>query len=463
MALVLVLTALTLMTILLTSVQDDTSAELGDAVTSRDALKAEYAARSAINLARLLISAEPTIRASAGVMLSMLTGQMPAQIPVWEQTATLMGAFNDAASTASFAAMAGIDLEQSKGLGLDGARFEVTVVDEDSKINVNIPASSLPADRLEFSKKFEGLTRGVQYDALFDRPDMDGQDSNRGAICSALVDWVDSDMDEYVCDPYGELKAYNKGAEDAFYQLLKTPYPRKNAAFDSVEELRMVRGIGDDFWATFVQPDPWDPASRTLTIWGKGKVNVNTANAETIMAAIVSEVCVNEEAVRSEPICGIDPTPRLTLMTAIQFVKMLTKGAPIFSKPEEFIKTISGQDARGKMFQQMLGGLDLGGGSAGGDSLFQLPKFPSPAAAARSLTTTSQVFTVQATGIVQSGTRETRRQVTAVIDFRGAPPPMPGLPPNELAEARGGMGADSGELNLNMPTPGGKIVYYRVD
>jgi general secretion pathway protein K len=61
-ALILVLSSLTILTVMLSEIQDESAAELGSALSARDAVVAEYAARSAINLSRLLIAAEPTIR-----------------------------------------------------------------------------------------------------------------------------------------------------------------------------------------------------------------------------------------------------------------------------------------------------------------------------------------------------------------------------------------------------------------
>src|SRR5262245_45159426 len=94
-ALLLVLDALTLLTVMLAEFQDETSAELGSALSERDALKAEYAAKSAINLSRLLIAAEPTIRNSPGVgplLMMAFRGQKP-QIPVWAFADKVLGAF----------------------------------------------------------------------------------------------------------------------------------------------------------------------------------------------------------------------------------------------------------------------------------------------------------------------------------------------------------------------------------
>ena len=68
-ALVLVLGALTILTVMLTETQDESSADFASALTARDQLIAEYAARSGVNLSRLLIAAEPTIRASLAPIL----------------------------------------------------------------------------------------------------------------------------------------------------------------------------------------------------------------------------------------------------------------------------------------------------------------------------------------------------------------------------------------------------------
>src|SRR5688572_9125028 len=89
MALIMVLAALTVLTVMLTEIQDESSAELGSALSARDALVAEYAAKSAVNLSRLLIAAEPTIRQP----LAFLLGNT--QIPVWAFADSVLGAFND--------------------------------------------------------------------------------------------------------------------------------------------------------------------------------------------------------------------------------------------------------------------------------------------------------------------------------------------------------------------------------
>ncbi len=93
-ALVMVLGAIAVLTVMLAEFQDDTSAELASAMADRDSVQAEYMARSAVNLSRLLIASEPTIR-GAIAPLFMLMKQSPPQLPVWEFSDRLLGAFND--------------------------------------------------------------------------------------------------------------------------------------------------------------------------------------------------------------------------------------------------------------------------------------------------------------------------------------------------------------------------------
>src|SRR5215216_7805754 len=114
-ALILVLSSLTILTVMLSEIQDESASELGSALTARDALVAEYAARSALNLSRLLIASEPTIRKTLAPLFLMMKSAPP-QIPVWEFTDRVMGAFNDAEGAAAFQALGGFDLTQGKNL-----------------------------------------------------------------------------------------------------------------------------------------------------------------------------------------------------------------------------------------------------------------------------------------------------------------------------------------------------------
>src|SRR5512138_1371468 len=91
-ALIMVLSALTILAVMLTEFQQETSAELGSAMSERDAVQAEYSAKSAIALTRLVIAAEPTMRQGLGFLLAAM-GMGKVQIPVWQHADLLLGIF----------------------------------------------------------------------------------------------------------------------------------------------------------------------------------------------------------------------------------------------------------------------------------------------------------------------------------------------------------------------------------
>ncbi|HKY35996.1 MAG TPA: type II secretion system protein GspK [Polyangiaceae bacterium] len=474
-ALILVLSSLTILTVMLSEIQDESAAELGSALSARDALVAEYAARSGVNLSRLLIAAEPTIRKTLSPLFLMMSrGGGAPQIPVWEFTDRVMGAFNGAEGTESFKSMGGFDMTQGKNLGMNGAHFELTVVDEDSKINVNEPARGGAFNQSRLAAQLIGLIGSPTNDPMFEGRDADGQFSDRQAICSSVIDWTDPDQDTYICDPNNPT-AQTSAAEDSFYQLLKRPYPRKNAAFDSLQELHKLRGFSDDFWATFVEPDPDAPDKRTLTVWGQGTINVNTANPQTLLAFI----CSQAPAAR---LC-VDPAEATKFLGAVAMARGLLRGVPTFFSPKMFIKALSAKPAPA-------GGAPAaaqGGGPIGGIlGMMQLEPvtFLSESQAEKMISVESKLFSIYATGVVKSGKRETRVRIHAVVDFRNAPPPGAATPLNQLSQAVSQLNASGAAPtpatpapgaapNLNdpnqllaallKPTPGGSIIHYKVE
>lgn len=469
-ALILVLAALTVLTVMLSEIQDESSAEFSSALSARDALLAEYAAKSAVNLSRLLIAAEPTIRRSLTLVFALVGGSR--QVPVWQYADRILGAFNDSDGADSFAALAGVDPKLGRNLGLKGAGFQLDIVDEDSKINVNVAARGDAFSQTRLASQLIGLIGSPQYSPMFEGRDADEQFTDRRTLCSALIDWVDPDQDQAVCDPTSST-AQQTAAEDSFYQLLNKPYPRKNAAFDSLEELHRVRGVSDDFWSTFVDPDPDKPDKRIMTVWGQGAVNVNTANAQTLLALVCT-------ASNNLALMCIDANEAQKFLMAITMLRGFMPGLPMFATPQEFVSTLQ------QTSQAPAPGAVPG---AAGSPVAQIMKalgiqpipLVSAAETAKAVTTESKVFSIYATGYVRLGKRETSVRIHAVVDFRGAPSPQapppsgpggPGTatpPPNPLGPngqnpANLPPGSTSNGIQAALkPGPGGNIVYYRVD
>jgi general secretion pathway protein K len=235
--------------------------------------------------------------------------------------------------------------------------------------------------------------------------------------------------------------------EDAWYQLLQKPYRRKNAPYDSLEELHMVRGVSDDFWATFVDPRPTDPRKREMTVWGQGAVNINTANALTLYAIVCSGAAPLSE------LCT-DPTQMQLFVTGVTMAQGMTMGAPLFSSPNDFITAMKGQGMLGPLLTT------LG---------VKPVKFQSDSEFAKSISTESKVFSVYAVGVVKGYKRETRTKIHSVIDFQTAPSLLGGLAGGSVSSPSGGPLTSAGRQDTSaitaalQPNVGGQVVYYDIE
>jgi len=462
-ALVMVLGAIAVLTIFLTELQEETTAELSAALAERDALKAEYHARSAVNLSRMLIATEPTIRAAIGPILGMLMGglggQGPEQLPVWNFADMLLAPFNGAENAAAFSSVAGVDTSTGKNLGLTGGgHFEVKIVDEEAKINLNVAAKGnlAIADQNRLAQQLLGLFNQEQYRPLFEARDADDQFSDAPTICSAIIDWADFDEQANGCNPTAATaSAAAAGVEDNFYQTIGLNYVRKNAGYDSLEELRMVRGMGDDFWATFVDPDPTDPDKRLMTIWGKQQatVNIQTANPLTI----VSLICAYAE--QGTPAC-VDPNETSKLLMGLSLVRGITQGLVPIPNGNALMQVLEGKGG--------LGGMLLG--ALGVQPIKIESKYKTDFK--KSISSRSNFFSIYAEGVVPGNKRETRVRIHTVIDITGAQALSEALSNLNNPGSTGGSAgtttnlgqAAAGSYEQTLRTnPAGTVVYWRIE
>ena len=464
-ALIMVLGAISILIVFLSELQTDTSAALAGALADRDRLKAEYYAKSAVNLSRMLLSSEKFIRTEPAVaLLFQMMGMSKApQIPVWEFSDLVLGAFNGGDRATSFGTNVGVDLSTGKNIGIPGKDyFTATIIDEDSKINLNTASS--PAPPVHLMMQLATLLGQPQYAPMFEQRDADEQFSDAATVCGALIDWADPDENLTSCaDP----KKPAAGAEDNIYQMIGLDYRRKNAAFDSLDELRLIRGIDDDRWATFVDPDPNDPHKRLVTVWGQdvtgNSVNLNTANAQTLWSIVCSV------AAPQTPICT-DPLQAAAFLQVMTLVRTFLRGVPLFPSWSAFKKALQGQGPVGTMMAS------LGVPPVTFDPSFtnsQLKKL---------FKTESKMFSIYVEGVVPGKQREARVRIHAVIDMREAVPwsqlaaqnqqaalgstarqPVPGDTPANQAAADENLPVDEEFLKELKSNPFGTVVYYRVD
>ncbi|XXT19781.1 type II secretion system protein GspK [Sorangium sp. So ce429] len=470
-ALVMVLGAITVLTVFLTELQEETSTELSAALADRDALRAEYYAKSAVNLSRMLIAAEPSVSTAIGPMLAMIGMRgSNIQVPVWKFTDMFLGPFNAQLAEPGAAPPAEAPAEASsaagKNLGLTGGgRFELKIVDEDSKININRASDDVGgiSDQLSVGEQLLGLIGAAQYNPLFEERDGDGQFTDRATICSALVDWVDPGDQAFICDSKPEAPS-STGAEDSFYQTVGLPYQRKNAAFDSVEELRLVRGMSDDFWATFVEPTPGDPDKRVLTVWGsrKQKVNVTSASAQTLLALTCNNTVVD---LATTPFCT-DVNQLTTFLTVTSLVQSMTGGL-LFPTVKDYESAMTQKEDKSSLVGTMVG-QQL---KALGVEPVKFTKMKP----GNFLGNRSSFLSIYADGIVPGNKRETRVRIHAVLDMSKAGKlDSGGAGAGGGGTGAGGTGAAGGTGGAGGATqssfedqirsnPAGTIIYYRIE
>jgi len=150
--------------------------------------------------------------------------------------------------------------------------YWVTVTDEESKIPLN-GATETVLRRL-FSNSGVKDTRSLSI------------------IVDSILDWRDTD----------KLHRIN-GAEDDYYLSLPVPYKAKNGAFETIEELLLVKGMTPEIlYGNVSNPErraelreqlpgerqlgsgEYLGVAKHLSVFGSGQVNVNTATPEVLMA-----------------------------------------------------------------------------------------------------------------------------------------------------------------------------------
>ena len=156
----------------------------------------------------------------------------------------------------------------------DGA-CTLALEEESGKINVNLltsPQGEIVRARADQLLRLIDLTNEGR-----------GDSEHRGySLVPSLMDWVDAD-DEATVLPF--VESANEGAEQDYYERLPQPYACKNAPFDALEEIWLVKGMRRPALgleggppARKAEPDVADMTGY-LTVYGDGKININRASA----------------------------------------------------------------------------------------------------------------------------------------------------------------------------------------
>jgi general secretion pathway protein K len=270
-ALLLVLTWIALMVALVGEFTYGTNVDVAQAANARDELRAHYLARSSVNLSRLLIKiqkqfvdpvmgqAQQMLSAAmggankgaggAGGGASAAPGGLGFSLRVTDYAGPLMGFFSGSKDeVAGLGGLIGLDTGSIKGLGLKSGHFDAEITYEDGKIDINCGSAGVIANAAKQKKLFTllmALMSSRRFDRLFSEADSSGQFATRADVARAIIDWADSDESGF--SPDG-----NPGSgEDYRYDARTDRYRAHNSSFDTIEELKMVRGVSDAFMEAF--------------------------------------------------------------------------------------------------------------------------------------------------------------------------------------------------------------------
>jgi len=225
-ALILVIMVVSILTAVTLEMNRSSRAEIYDAANLGDSVRLLYIAKSGFN---------------AGVGLLLLDrNNFDALSEDWADTDLIAA--------------------KSKTLFRDG-HFEVPIEDESGKIQIN---------RLVTGAAFNEDIRGLMTRLLM-LPEFGLEERQVGEILEAVKDWIDKD----------DETTGTGGAESAYYRTLEQPYAVKNGPLDCIEELLMIKGVTKEmYYGTRETPG----LGRLLTVYGDGRINVNTAPLPVLRA-----------------------------------------------------------------------------------------------------------------------------------------------------------------------------------
>jgi general secretion pathway protein K len=414
-ALILVLGVIAVLTVFVTELMGNASTAFQVAIGERDRLQAEYLARSGFHLTRLLIAKEPDIRRVIAPMYSIMLGHGPPQLNVWNFADALLMPFANPKSAEGAAAQTGIAFSEIQGIKETGGTFDVISLPENSMMNLSKPLFWQGDEaRVSLAMQLYALTGGYQnqspYDSLFNGMDPDGQITGRLDVVSAVIDWWDEDEQRTTFDP-GAAKVNSSGREDDVYSRLPEPYRVKNAPYDSLDELRLVRGFTDDFWATFVEPDPEDPRTRQVTVYGSGAVNPNESRAEVLWSRICSFVS-------TQPLCA-DPMQRMAFVQLFSTARAILP-IGLFEKPADFLNFIEGKGNQRDLYPMLIAML----GKDNPLLMWTPVVIPQDKRGLMNgaFVTSARIFTIQASGRVNKAS--VRINTVVNFDENWTPPPL---------------------------------------
>jgi general secretion pathway protein K len=203
------------------------------------------------------------------------------------------------------------DFSDYTGLIVQEGKMEVEITDENGKIDVN----RLLDDKGQFDQTQKGI-----LERLLREPRFGLTEEEVNTIIFSLKDWMD--QDDEISGIYG--------AEDSFYR--ERGYLCKNKPLDTIEEMLLVRGVTEEI---FYGNSKRDGIRNYLTVYGSGKININTAPIPVLIALSQD---MSEELAMQMDSYRRDETKEMDLASALWYKKIWPYGNPF---PETYLTVSS--------------------------------------------------------------------------------------------------------------------------
>ena len=194
---------------------------------------------------------------------------------------------------------------------LGNGEFSYVITDEEGKININ----TATIDQL----KYFFLETGI------DSTEVD-------TIVDSMMDWRDTN----------DLHMLN-GAEEDYYQSLEKPYSCKDGAFESVEELLLVKGMTKKYFhGSKGEEDEnddktYEGVEKQFTVYGSGIININTAPG-IVLGTLFGDF--NANAIISLRETGPITSPQFNGKVTSEFFTVISTGTIADGTIKRSIKTV---------------------------------------------------------------------------------------------------------------------------
>ena len=283
-------------------------------------VQAYFHARSAMEIARLVITSQKFVQQMVGMFTG---GRGGIKIEVWPFAAKFVEVFST--GQLAFAGVPVMQLKDQKGVGVSEGGFKVTVEPEDSKVNVNKVLRNRDKHNLV-----------LRLLALLQAADIEGygvQDRDSVDLISNIIDWVDADDNKTDIDTDGKISSGAGAGENIPYD--RYGYRVKNAKFDSVAELRLVAGMVDRVYCRI---------SKALTVYRTDKINVNDADDLLLKALICDSLAGVDPNMACGPGMGPGGSPVDAAVGFIDICRNIKKALfmPPFANPRAFVNLLKG-------------------------------------------------------------------------------------------------------------------------